>query len=153
MVTLCGCATVADLLPPPKHVAQIHLSGDHWSPKSPRLQGQNAPFGKTSPFTITVVRVTDDSGRSLYDRNNGDTRLPLLDSVFLDVPQGQYTVHYVCHVGSYPGLSITADSIRLAAVEGLRYIVGVYDVVENPSLPPQHPQRRRCSAHFDPRTI
>ncbi|WP_421794259.1 hypothetical protein [Hydrocarboniphaga effusa] len=148
---LSGCAMTKDLLPPPKDVSQIHLTGDHWSPKSPKMRGQLAPFGKTSPFTITVMQVVDSSGRVAFDRNTSSRSL--LDSVFLDVQPGRYTVNYVCHVGSYPGQPISQGSAQVDAQLGIRYVVGVFDVVENSYLPPQHPDRRRCTAYFDARTL
>jgi hypothetical protein len=146
-----GCALTKDLLPPPKDTSQIHLTGDHWSPKSPRLQGQFTPYGKTSPFTITVLQIVDASGRTLFDRSSSP-RSPL-DSVFLDVPAGTYTVNYVCHVGPYPGRMVSTGSEQINTQLGTRYVVGVYDVVDDPSLPAQHSARTRCTAYFNPRTL
>lgn len=124
-----GCV-VRDLLPVPGGISQIHLTGNHWSPNSPAMKAMGARFGKESPYTITVQRITNPvSGQVVFDR--AQTPRSLVDSVYADVPPGNYRVEYTCVLSGYKGariLNLDTQPVMVTTREKKRYNVGIYAV-------------------------
>lgn len=127
---LTSACVVRDLLPVPDGISQIHLTGNHWSPNNPAMQAQGASFGKESPYTITVERITDSAnGQVVFDRSQ--TQRSVIDSVYADVAPGSYRVEYSCVLTGYPGAhvsNLSTQSVMVSTRNRKRYNVGVYNV-------------------------
>jgi hypothetical protein len=127
---LTSACVVRDLLPVPAGISQIHLTGNHWSPNGPGMQAMGATFGKQSPYTITVQRITDaSSGQIVFDRSQ--TPRSLVDSVYADVVPGSYQVAYTCELSGYQGARIAdlrTQPVMVSTRLKKRYNVGVLNV-------------------------
>lgn len=127
---LTSACVVRDLLPVPEGISQIHLTGNHWSPNTAFMQSIGATFGKESPYTITVQRITDGAnGQLLFDRSQ--TPRSLVDSVYADVPPGTYRVEYTCVLSGYQGAHIAnlpTLPVMVSTRLRKRYNVGVFNV-------------------------
>lgn len=127
---LTSACVVRDLLPVPAGISQIHLTGNHWSPNTPFMQSIGANFGKESPYTITVQRISDGSnGQIVFDRSQ--TPRSLIDSVYADVAPGNYQVEYSCELSGYQGAHIAnlrTQPVMVSTRTGKRYNVGVFNV-------------------------
>ena len=130
---LTSACVVRDLLPVPDGISQIHLTGNHWSPNNPAMQSMGAAFGKESPYTITVQRITDSrTGEAVFDRSQ--TPRSLIDSVYADVAPGAYRVEYTCVLTGYQGAQVAnlpTQPVMVSTRTGKRYNIGIYSVTRD----------------------
>lgn len=130
-LALLTSACIADLNPiVPEGTSKIHLTGNYWSPNNPRVKARGDIFGGESPYTIWVQRITDaGNGSVMFDRSQ--TPRSVIDSVYVSVPPGTYTVEYTCFLMGRNGervANLNTRPVTLTAKSGEKYNVGIYDV-------------------------